>query len=134
MKKVLVVFFTLLIFGCNTTPKESISTDSFHLTSNDPEYGYTEKKPIELGSFLRGTKSASAHIEYFDGLIGPNGEKVKVTRLGSCCAFEDKSMPFGGGLLDRYQLTYEGQEKPAIIYVNLYKFNKPLAPKGFSLL
>ncbi|MCF6442123.1 hypothetical protein L1077_22100 [Pseudoalteromonas luteoviolacea] len=134
MKQVLVIFFTLLILGCDTTPKKPLSAGSFQLTSNDPEYGYTENKPIELGGFLRGTKSAGAHIEYFEGLIGPNGEKVKVTRLGSCCAFEDKSMPFGGGMLDRYQLSYKGQEKPAIIYVNLYKFNKPLAPKGFALL
>ncbi|KZN62813.1 hypothetical protein N473_18030 [Pseudoalteromonas luteoviolacea CPMOR-1] len=134
MKQVLVIVLALFIVGCSSTSKVALSEDRFLLTSNDPEYGYTENKPIELGGFLRGTKSAGAHIEYFEGLMGPNGEKVKVTRLGSCCEFEDKSMPFGGGLLDRYQLTYEGQKKPVIIYVNLYKFNKPLAPMGFALL
>lgn len=134
MKQVLVILFTLLIVGCNTTPKEPLPVESYHLTSTDPEYGYIAEKPIELGGFLLGSKSAGAHVQYFEGLLGPNGEQVKVTRIGSCCAFEDKSMPFGGGLLDRYQLTYKGQNKPAIIYVNLYKFNKPLAPKGFALL
>ncbi|MGB2742634.1 MAG: hypothetical protein WBC60_18975 [Cognaticolwellia sp.] len=134
MKKILVIILTFVLLGCNATPKEPLSSDSFQFTSQDPEYGYTSEKPIELGGFLTGTKSSGAHIEYFEGLLGPNGEQVNIQRLGSCCAFEDKTMPFGGGLLDRYQLTYEGQKAPAIIYVNLYKFNKPLAPQGFALL
>jgi len=134
MKQVLIIILTIATLGCNTTPKEPLSTESFQLTSQDPDYGYSSKKPIELGGFLRGTKSYGAHVEYFEGLLGPNGEQVTAQRLGSCCAFEDKTMPFGGGLLDKYQLTYKGQKSPAIIYVNLYKFNKPLAPKGFALL
>lgn len=87
MKQVFVIVLALFIIGCSNTSKVALSEDSFLLTSNDPEYGYTESKPIELGGFL-----------------------------------------------DRYQLTYEGQKKPVIIYVNLYKFNKPLAPMGFALL
>jgi hypothetical protein len=134
MKQISIIILTIVLFGCNTTPNKPLSTESFQLTSQDSDYGYTSQKPIELGGFLQGTKSAGAHIEYFEGLLGPNGEEVSIQRLGRCCAFEDKTMPFGGGLLDRYQLTYKGQKKPAVIYVNLYKFNKPLAPKGFALL
>ena len=79
MKQVLVIFFTLFIVGCNTTPKEPLSEESFNLTSIDPEYGYTAEKPIELGGFLLGSKSAGAHKQYFEGLLGPNGEQVKVS-------------------------------------------------------
>lgn len=134
MKRILVIILSVIILGCNTTPEISLPPESFYFTSDDPEYGYKSDKPVELGGFLVGTKSWNKHFEYFNGLLGPNGEQVKVDRLGSCCEFEDKTLPLGGGLLDRYILTYKGQKTPAIIYVNLYKFNKPKAPKGFSLL
>lgn len=103
------------------------------MVSSDSEYGYSPTKPIELGGFLRGTKYEGAHIEYFQSLFGPNGEQLEIKRLGSCCPFEDSSMPFGGGLLDKYELSYEGLSEPVVIHVNLYKFNKPMAPKGFTL-
>ena len=103
------------------------------MTSKDPTYGYNEQNPVELGGFLLGSKYEGTHVEYFQSLLGPNGEQVQVKRLGSCCAFEDSSMPFGGGLLDMYELTYKGISKPIIIYVNLYKFVKPMAPQGFAL-
>ncbi|WP_016957287.1 hypothetical protein [Catenovulum agarivorans] len=133
-KYLLVLIFIGVLASCSSTGKSPISKGLVESTSTDPEYGYTENKPIELGGFLLGTKYEGAHIEYFQSLMGPNGETVKVKRLGSCCAFEDPSMPFGGGLLDRYELSYKGQSKPVIIYVNLYKFNKPVAPQGFILL
>lgn len=120
--------------GCTTTVKTPLSADSFSMTSKDPAYGFSAQKPIELGGFLHGSKYEGAHMEYFQNLLGPNGEQVQARRLGSCCAFEDSSIPFGGGLLDKYELTYDGITKPLIIYVNLYKFVKPMAPQGFALL
>lgn len=133
-KQVFLVVLFIALAACGTTQNNASSAFSSEMTSNDPEYGYTAQKPIELGGFLRGSKYEGAHIDYFQSLEGPNGETVEVKRLGSCCAFEDATMPFGGGMLDRYQLSYNGIKKPVVIYVNLYKFNKPLAPKGFLLL
>ena len=130
---VLIILLSHLI-GCASTSKEPLSSESFNMTSKDSTYGYTEVNPIELGGFLRGTKYEGAHIQYFDSLLGPNGEEVKVRRLGSCCEFLDDSMPFGGGLLDKYELTYKGISKPVVVYVNLYKYTKPMAPKDFALL
>jgi hypothetical protein len=43
-------------------------------------------------------------------------------------------MSFGGALLDRFELSYEGIEKPVIIFVDLYEYNQPKAPKGFNFL
>lgn len=102
--------------------------------ATDPEYGYKPNKAIELGSFVRGDNYKGIHYLYFDSLTGPNGEKVSVRRLGTCCPFDDPSMSFGGALLDRFELSYEGIEKPVIIYVDLYKYNQPMAPKGFNFL
>lgn len=122
--------------GCEATsnPKLPLSSVDLSYTSLDPDYGFTEGKPLMLGGFMRGSPYEGAHIEYFDSLLGPQGQRVVVKRLGSCCGFEDASMPFGGGMLDMYEVTYKGQKKPVVIYVNLYRFEKPLAPVGFVLL
>ena len=133
LKNLVLIIFIAYLSGCTSTPKTPLSADSFNMTSQDPSYGYTEANPVELGGFLRGTKYEGAHIEYFQSLLGPNGEQVQVKRLGSCCAFQDASMPLGGGLLDMYELEYSGISKPVVIYVNLYKFIKPMAPKGLAL-
>ncbi len=134
MARVILVAFVIILAGCTATGQNNTIDVSTEFTSTDPDYGYSESKPVSLGGFLRGTQYEGAHIQYFESLRGPNGEQVQVRRLGSCCAFEDASMPFGGGLLDKYQLTYAGQTEPKIIFVNLYKFEKPMAPLGFKLL
>ncbi|TMP27722.1 hypothetical protein CWB99_13595 [Pseudoalteromonas rubra] len=134
MKYILLIFFFALLSGCQTTSPEPGITGDTEYTSSDPEYGFVPHKPIKLGGFLRGSKYEGSHIDYFQSLTGPNGEPVEVKRLGSCCPFEDKSMLFGGGMLDQYELSYEGQKKPVTIYVNLYQFEAPKAPQGFTLL
>jgi len=136
MKNLVAILSILIIAGCSSTsaPKSTpISVDSTY-TSSDPKYGFSEEKPIMLGGFLRGTKYEGAHYQYFNSLVGPNGQSVNVRRLGSCCGFEDASLPLGGGMLDMYELSYTGQKEPVVVYVNLYKFEMPKAPIGFKLL
>ena len=134
MRLILLLLAVVAIISCTSTVNKSQVEVSKQFTTADPEYGYDEAKPVQLGGFLMGRQSEGAHFQYFENLRGPAGQLVEVQRLGSCCAFEDPTLPFGGGLLDRYLLTYEGQDKPAIIYINLYKFEKPMAPVGFTLL
>lgn len=133
MKNLFVLLFAMALFGCGATPKIPLGQEYYRNTSSDPEYGYTQEKPIKLGGFMVNSKYAGKHSEYFEGLMGPHGEQVQVERLGSCCMFEDDSLELGGGLLDRYQLSYEGLKQPMIIYVNLYQFERPMAPQGFIL-
>lgn len=133
LKNFVLMLMLSQLFSCATTSKEPLPPEAFHMTSQDPSYGYRKNNPIELGGFLWGTKFEGSHIQYFEGLMGPNGEQVRVQRLGSCCEFIDSSMPMGGGLLDMYQLSYDGIPEPKVIYVNLYKFKKPMAPKNFVL-
>ena len=40
--------------------------------------------------------------EYMRHLREAEGQKLRFERLGSCCGFEDPSLPFGGGMLDMY--------------------------------
>lgn len=134
MRVLLPLLLSLTLAACAVAPDNNqiVATEAF--TSTDKAYGFSADKPVNLGGFLRGTQYEGAHIEYFDNLRGPAGQLVQAIRLGSCCPFEDSSLPFGGGLLDMYELRYDGLAKPVVIYVNLYKFEQPLAPSGFSLL
>jgi tetratricopeptide (TPR) repeat protein len=92
-------------------------------------YSLTEKTAIKTGGGPKGEH------DYLNMLCGPNGEKIKYKRLGSCCVFETKNSPFGNtGLLDTYEVTYEGLKDPVIIFLNMYdpptgKFSAPFGLK-----
>lgn len=38
----------------------------------------------------------------------------------------------GGGLLDIYEVSYEGLEKPVVIYINMYDAGELKAPVGLK--
>lgn len=90
-------------------------------------YGYTPEDPIKVGGGPQGER------EYLEYMRGPEGQRLRFHRLGSCCAFKDPSLPFGGGLLDMYEVTYEGLEKPVTLYLDMYRLEEPRAPVGFRL-
>ncbi|EPX57525.1 hypothetical protein D187_009799 [Cystobacter fuscus DSM 2262] len=90
-------------------------------------YGYTPEDPIKVGG------GPSGEHEFLRYLRGPEGQPLSFERLGSCCGFKDSSLPFGGGLLDMYEVTYEGLEKPVTLYLDMYRRQEPRAPTGFRL-
>ncbi len=103
--------------------------------TNDPEYGYSKSKPIEIGGFLEG-RGNDWPDQYFSSLLGPNGEPTSFERVGSCCAFETKNPKIvqAGmkvGFLDVFKVTILGRE-PVLIYVTLYSEGRISAPKGFT--
>jgi hypothetical protein len=100
--------------------------------SEDPDYGYIRKKPINVG-FTEMSEGAAHQIRYLNALRGPEGQTVTFQRLGSCCQFKTKNGFMGSGLLDKYEVTYYGLEEPLILYLNLYDPGQLLAPKGFTL-
>jgi hypothetical protein len=70
---------------------------------------------------------ASRERRYLDALRGPGGETVHYKRISSLEA------PDGQTILDRYEVTYEGAEQSAAIYLDAYHFDdRMLAPKGFT--
>jgi len=93
--------------------------------STDEKYGYepNHKTAIKVGSIRNG-------YAYLRALLGPNGEPVQARRLGSCCGFKIKKG--SSGLLDKYEIYYQGIEKPIILYVNGYEYETPKAPIGFT--
>ncbi|QRN95048.1 hypothetical protein JRI60_39100 [Archangium violaceum] len=96
-------------------------------TQEPSGYGYTPEAPIKVGG---GPRSEHEYLQY---LRGPEGQRLRYQRLGSCCDFKDPSLPFGGGLLDMYEVTYEGLEKPVTLYLDMYRREEPRAPAGFRL-
>jgi hypothetical protein len=92
-------------------------------------YGLTDKTAIKTGGGPKGQRA------YLDKLRGPKGEKVKYKRIGSCCAFETPNAPWGG-MLDKYELTYEGLSEPVIVYLNMYDLpeGKLFPPAGFIMM
>jgi len=99
--------------------------------SDDSTYGYTQKNAIAVGGQL--TEGARNEQRYLNALTGPNGEAISYNRRGSCCPFKTPNGLFGdGGLLDIYEITYTGLEKPIILYINMYDPGELKAPKGFT--
>ncbi|HEY9007134.1 hypothetical protein [Ohtaekwangia sp.] len=113
--------------------------------SADPEFGYTEARPIMLG--MVDVHKAAENVEkYLNALRGPSGEPVKYYRLKPCCPFKTKNFrytipvlgkEFNGkrGLLEQYRIEYSeaGTIKSTILFLNLYdQTNQLLAPEGFT--
>lgn len=124
MKKLLFLALALLISTVSTAQEPS------------PDYGYSEEDPILVGSEKLNDGPANERA-YLDLLTGPNGEEISYNRLGSCCEFETENSPFGGGLLDKYEVTYEGLDKPVILYMNMYDPDPDgivQVPRGFKLM
>jgi len=38
-----------------------------------------------------------------------------------------------GGLLDKYEVKYRGIEKPVLLFLNMYDYEQPVAPMGFTV-
>ena len=96
------------------------------MTSNDPEYGLTEKRPIQVGSKDE-FGGPAAERAYLDGLRDEKGKPIKYERIGSAGTSAQ------GKPLDVYEVTTSTGTKVKL-YLDMYHPNnspeKQLAPKG----
>ncbi len=97
--------------------------------SNDPTYAYDEKNAVKVGGVATGPTNER---RYLNALLGPNGEKISYTRLGSCCPTPSKNGLMGSAILDIYEIKYKGLDKPIRLYINMYDPGILKAPKGFT--
>lgn len=86
-------------------------------------YGYTREEPIKVGGGPR------AEHTYLQRLRGPQGQQLRYERRGSVHA-----PPPVGGLLDMYEVTYDGLEKPLTLYLDMYHTEELRAPDGLLLV
>lgn len=140
----LLVTFTLII-SCgsikstlknvdNTVPKPAMKDGHYVITeySKDFKYGYDKNYPINIG--FDNEKYGDRSIGYFfSALTGLNGEKITYKKIDSCCPFPTKRNVMGGGILDIYEITFEGNDKKIQLYINVIDKGKVLCPKGFLI-
>ncbi|MDD2821147.1 MAG: 2-dehydro-3-deoxyphosphooctonate aldolase [Flavobacterium sp.] len=119
----------------NNAPIPVLSKDNtFVITqfSTDKRYGYDKDYPINI--FYRTSKDESINQQrYLNALAGPKGEKLTYTKLESCCPFPSTKSDMGAGFLDVYEVKWEGQKKPVLLYLNIYEKGILMVPVGFSL-
>lgn len=119
----------------NNAPIPMLSKDNtFVITqfSTDKRYGYDKDYPINI--FFRTSKDESINQQrYLNVLAGPKGEKLTYTKLESCCPFPSTKSDMGAGFLDVYEVKWEGQKKPVLLYLNIYEKGILMVPVGFSL-
>ena len=128
MKKILLSAWVIgLMSSCGSSSNLNESSSS---PSTDSTYGLTEKNPIKVGG---GEGGPISERKYLNSLSGPNGETVTFDRIGSCCSFKSISSPMGGGLLDKYSVTYKGKKDTVVLYLNMYEKGKLMAPVGFKM-
>ena len=70
---------------------------------------------------------------FLNALAGPKGEKITYTKQESCCPFPSKHSAMGAGLLDVYEIVWDGQKKPILLYLNIYEKGYLKVPVGLSI-
>jgi hypothetical protein len=117
-------------------PKINDSTLLIQTYAQDIEYGLKPEKPIFLG-IIRTYDAIDNVDRFFNALLGKDGQILIKKRMKACCPFKtpnstniDKDKKFG--LLEVYQLSYAGLEKPIILYINLYDEGALFIPRGFK--
>lgn len=154
MKNALIILFITLITACASQKSTTGSTPGrksnkafgdtrtldveyldentckLSILSTDKSYGYSENNPIKVGQNESGPRNER---RFLNGLLGPNGEPIAYTRVGSCCPFKTPNGLFdNSGMLDKYQLTWQGQMQPVTLYINLYDEGDLLIPVGLT--
>lgn len=131
MKIPICISILALILSCSTSKPSVSTTTKSNSTNSDTRYGYSESNPIKVGGVSEGP---TREREYLSSLSGPNGELVWYVRQGSCCPFDTENSPFGGGMLDKYSVTYEGKSDTVTLYLNMYDEDVLYAPDDFKFL
>ena len=119
----------------NSAIKPAIKDGHYVITSfsTDSKYGYNKDYPINLGFDNERFGERSA-MHFFNALLGPNGEKISFLKIDNCCPFPTTRSTMGGGILEIYEISFEGKSNKALIYVNIYDKGKIECPKGFTLV
>lgn len=107
-----------------TPTPQSAATNSPCPISTDSTYGYSQNNPIQIGNDNAFFEGPSRERAYLDTLRGPNGESLTYDRLGSTNG--------QNAILDIYEV--KGAGKTVKLYLDMYNFQTPQAPVGFTCI
>jgi hypothetical protein len=113
----------LVLKGDNTFEIKQFSTNK--------KYGYDKDYPVNI--FYKTSNTDANQERFLNALAGPKGEKITYTKLENCCPFPTKRSDMGAGFLDVYELKWEGQTKPIVLYINIYEKGILMVPLGLRL-
>jgi hypothetical protein len=100
--------------------------------SKDLKYGYDPDYPVNI--FYKNTNVDVINQERFlNALSGPNGEQIVYKKLENCCPFPSKKSTMGAGLLDVYEISWNGIKSPLKLYLNIYEKGKLMVPVGLQI-
>src|SRR3990170_4000446 len=108
-----VVFMLLSQAPAQTAPEPQ--TASKCPVSQDDTYGYTRENPVQIGGGAMYVKAREQR--YLDTLRGPEGQSIQYKRVGSSPQSTNSTT-----ILDMYEVTYAGLEKPISLYLDAYHF------------
>lgn len=113
---------------------DSIRNSAIAEQTAKPGYGLNPNDPVHIGGLSAASNEGPARIVgYLLRLRGPNGESTSYERIGSCCTFRTSNPVYGNqGRLDMYEVTYEGQDEPVIVYFNTYNEQPLGVVAGFT--
>ena len=145
MKYLFSIITALLLTSCvstqstlknvdNSAIRPAIKDLAYVITeyATDNKYGYDQDYPINIGSIHE--KQEDINIQYyFNGLEGPNGEKISYKKVDTCCPFPSKNSLMGAGTVGIYEVMLEGSNKKVMLYFNIFEKGKILCPKGFAI-
>lgn len=117
----------------NVKAPEMLNDTTYKLVSKatNKKYGFHQDYPINVGFGLLHQREENIE-KFLNALLGPNGEKITYSQNGSCCPFPTDKSELGGGLLEVYQITWEGNSKPLTIYLNYFEKGEVLIPMGLT--
>jgi len=138
LSKLAVVSLTVLtLVQCSTPPppppREPPQQMSKEELAATRDYGVKPAYPIKVGG-VEERRGPANERAYLSRLRGPQGQPVTYRRTGSCCPFETPRAIIGGaGLLDQYEIGYDGLATPVVLFFDMYERETPRAPQGFTL-
>jgi hypothetical protein len=89
-----------------------------------PEYGLTAEKAVQIGGGAMYV--AARERRYLDSLKGPGGQTLTYKRVGTTMTRPNSSP------IDKWEVTWEGAEKPVVLYLFAYMYGDPKVPAGFT--
>jgi hypothetical protein len=111
----------LKIPGFVASVSTSVSANRCPVAS-DSAYGFSISNAVKVG--LDEATGPARATQFLSALRGPAGQAVRSSRIGSAL--------YAGTVLHMYELSYEGLEKPVVIFLDVFHFETPKAPAGLT--
>jgi len=114
-------------------PALNEANNSFIITkkATNKKYAYNENYPVNVG-FTTLEDGLNNQMRFLNALAGPKGEKISFKLVDTCCPFPTKKSDMGAGMINIFEITYQGQSKPVLLYINKYERGEVMIPMGLT--